>query len=257
MMRQVLIVGGASGIGLAMAQLLAQRPETQCVHIVDRAPLPPEQAHPKLRSYTFDLSEADFAFFDQFLEVDALLITAGFGRLALFEDVSEQHIVDSMQVNATAAMRLVHRFYPRLLERERTFRLGIMVSIAGFMSSPFFAVYAASKAALRIFIESVNVELEQQGTPHRILNISPGSIKGTAFGGAHTTTDLTLTTPLARDILLHLERGDDLFIPQYEEVFREVLERYHQDFRAEGRHSYAYKVQSGRVPDAKPTETAS
>ncbi len=33
----------------------------------------------------------------------------------------------------------------------------------------------------------------------------------------------------------------------YEEVFREVLERYHTDFRAEGRHSYDYKLASGRI----------
>lgn len=247
MMRQILIVGGASGIGLAMAQLLAQRESTQAIYVVDKNPLAAQYTHAKIQSFCFDLAAEDFSFFDQFLEVDALIITAGFGKLALFEQLSEQHIIASMQVNATAAMRLVHRFYPRLLDSSRPFRLGIMVSIAGFLSSPFFSVYAASKAALRIFIESVNVELEQQGTPHRILNVSPGSIKGTAFNQATQHTDLELTTPLATQILEHLERGDDLFIPQYEEVFREVLERYHQDFRAEGRHSYAYKLQSGRL----------
>ena len=32
---------------------------------------------------------------------------------------------------------------------------------------------------------------------------------------------------------MHAEAGDDLFIPRYDDVFREVLERYHADFRAE------------------------
>jgi hypothetical protein len=40
---------------------------------------------------------------------------------------------------------------------------------------------------------------------------------------------------------------DDLFIPKYEEVYREVLARYQKDFRAEGRHSYEYKLKSGRL----------
>lgn len=247
MMQTLLIVGGANGIGLTIAQLMAKRETTHHIYIVDKSPLASEHAHPKISSFVFDLMAGDFGFFDQFLQVDGVLITAGFGRLALFKNVSEQHIIDSMQVNATAAMRLVHRFYARLADGQRPFRLGIMVSIAGFMSSPFFAVYAASKAALRIFIESVNVELEQSGTPNRILNISPGSIKGTGFGQEQASTDLAQTTPLALDIIEHLERGDDLFIPQYEEVFRHVLERYHTDFRAEGRHSYAYKLQSGRA----------
>jgi NADP-dependent 3-hydroxy acid dehydrogenase YdfG len=55
------------------------------------------------------------------------------------------------------------------------FYCGIMVSIAGFMSSPFFSVYGATKAALKIFIESVNVELIKSGTSNRILNISPAN----------------------------------------------------------------------------------
>ena len=37
------------------------------------------------------------------------------------------------------------------------------------------------------------------------------------------------------------------FIPQYEEVFKHVLARYHEDFRKEGAHSYDYKVESGRT----------
>ena len=118
------------------------------------------------------------------------------------------------------------------------------------MSSPFFAVYGATKAALKIFIESVNVELEKAGSSNRILNVSPGSIKGTSFNAGKT--DLELTRQLADDIIAHIEAKDDLFIPQYDEVFRNVLERYHTDFREEGRHSYDYKLNSGRVKQQKP-----
>ena len=119
------------------------------------------------------------------------------------------------------------------------------MSIAGFMSSPFFAVYGATKAALKIFIESVNVELKKACSPNCILNISPGSLKGTSFTAGKT--DLSITAPMANSIIGHLEAKDDLFIPQYDEVFHDVLERYHQDFRAEGCHSYEYKIQSGRI----------
>jgi short-subunit dehydrogenase len=172
------------------------------------------------------------------------MITAGFGRLALFKDLGEEYIVDSMNVNATAVMRIIHRFYDRISSCN-DFYCGVMVSIAGFMSSPFFSVYAASKAALRIFIESLNVELEKGGTSNRILNVSPGSIKGTSFNSGKT--DLSVTKELAEAIVRHLEAKDDLYIPQYEEVFRNVLQRYHDDFREEGRRSYEYKLKSGRL----------
>ena len=149
-----------------------------------------------------------------------------------------------MTVNATAVMRVIHHFYNRIASSE-DFYCGVMGSISGFMSSPFFSVYGASKAALKIFIESVNVELEKSGTTNRILNVSPGSIKGTSFNQGKT--DLQQTKQLASEIISHLKDKDDLFIPQYEEIFKEVLNRYHKDFRAEGSHSYDYKIASGRI----------
>ena len=80
----------------------------------------------------------------------------------------------------------------------------------------------------------------------RLLNVSPGSIKGSGFQSGEES-DLGLLAPLAEEIIDHLQSGDDLFIPQYEEIYKNVLKRYCDDFRAEGRHSYDYKVQSGRL----------
>lgn len=243
-MRSALVVGGANGIGLAIATLLAQNDSFEQVHIVDRQAVDAQYQHPKFCVTTFDLRSDDYSIFDKYGDVDTLIITAGFGRLAHFADVDEQHIVDSFAVNSTAVIRIIRHFYDRIRGNEE-FYCAVMGSIAGFISSPLFAVYGATKAALKVFIESVNVELEMTGAANRILNISPGSIKGTAFyNGAN---DLAVTRQLAEDILSHLWAKDDLFIPQYDEIFKNVLERYHQDFRAEGRHSYEYKMQSGRV----------
>lgn len=243
-MRRALVVGGANGIGLSIATELAKEENFDKVYIVDRAVLDQEHNNAKFEYHQFDLTESDYSLFDRFTDADTLMITAGFGRLALFKDIDEQHIISSMNVNATAVMRIIRRFYPRLQDKA-DFRCGVMVSIAGFMSSPFFSVYGASKAALKIFIESVNVELEKSGTSNRILNVSPGSIKGTSFN--QEKSDLSQTGSLAREIIQRLEAKDDLFIPQYEEVFKHVLARYQTDFRAEGRHSYDYKLNSGRI----------
>lgn len=78
-----------------------------------------------------------------------------------------------------------------------------------------------------------------------VVFISPGSLKGTSFTAGKT--DLSVTAPMANAIIEHLEAKHDLFIPQYDEVFKNVLERYHADFRSEGEHSYDYKLNSGRV----------
>lgn len=244
MIKRILVVGGANGIGLSIAVELAKCESTKKVYVVDKAPLSEAYAHPKIESFQFDLTQDDYSFFDRFSDINALMITAGFGKLALFKDVPESYITNSFNVNTIPVLRLIKKFYPKLDSNE-DFYCGVMVSIAGFMSSPFFAVYGATKAALKIFIESVNVELEKGGSINRILNVSPGSIKGTSFNAGKT--DLSLTSNLAKQIIEHLESKDDLFIPLYEEVFKTVLERYHDDFRKEGAHSYDYKLGSGRV----------
>lgn len=247
-MKKALVVGGANGIGLSIATELAQRESVEKVYIVDKSPLSEEYANPKFESFIFDLTSEDYSIFDRFTDIDTLMITAGFGKLSLFKDVSENYITSSFQVNTVSTIRIIHRFYDKLVS-DTDFYCGVMVSIAGFMSSPFFAVYGATKAALKIFIESVNVELEKSGSKNRILNVSPGALKGTSF--TKGKTDLTITAPMANSIIEHLESKDDLFIPQYGEIFKNVLERYHRDFREEGRHSYDYKKESGRVLNNK------
>ena len=243
-MKRVLVVGGANGIGLSIATELAKKAEIDRIYIVDKAQLAEEFANPKFETFQFDLTQSDYSFFDRFTDIDALMITAGFGRLQLFKDADESMIMNSFNVNTIPVMRLIKRFYSKL-ESEKNFYCGVMVSISGFMSSPFFSIYAATKAALKVFIESVNVELIKAGSSNRILNVSPGSLKGTSFSAGKT--DLNVTAPMAQAIIEHLEKKEDLFIPQYEEIFKNVLERYHSDFRAEGLRSYEYKVNSGRV----------
>lgn len=238
-MKKALIVGGANGIGLSIATQLSRNKDYDKVYIVDKLQIKKEFFNPKFDAIQFDLSCEDYSIFDGFNDVDTLVVTAGFGRLSLFKDIQESYITNSFYVNSIAPIRIIHHFMDKLMGKS-DFYCGVMGSIAGFMSSPFYAVYGATKAALKIFIESVNIELEKNGSCNRILNVSPGSIKGTGFNNGET--DLAKLRPLADEIILHLEAKDDLFIPDYERVFKSVLERYHDDFRGEGRHSYDYKM---------------
>ena len=203
MMKRILVVGGANGIGLSIAKVLTLRDTTEKVYIVDKASLADEYRDPKIESFQFDLTNVDYSIFDRFTDIDGLIITAGFGRLALFRDVPEEIIATYFNVNAIAVIKVVKHFYDRLLSND-DFYCGVMVSIAGFMSSPFFSLYGATKAALKIFIESVNVEIEKAGASNRILNVSPGSIKGTSFNQGKT--DLSLTESLATEIIEHVEK---------------------------------------------------
>ena len=99
-MRKALVVGGDNGIGLSIAVAFASRDDFEKVYIVDRAVPAADVMHPKFECHQFDLMSEDFSVFDQFGYVDTLMITAGFGRLALFKDLSEDYIISSMAVIA-------------------------------------------------------------------------------------------------------------------------------------------------------------
>lgn len=246
-MKKAVVVGGSNGIGLAISKRLL----TEGYHVIIV-----NNGEPDGLTGDFSYIYTDLNYFDEGLfselsndkEIEFLMITAGFGRAANFEYLHSAEISKLMNVNATAAIKIMRYFYDRLISSER-FYCGVMTSIAGLMSSPLFSVYAASKAALCRFIESINIELEVKGTSNRILSIAPASISGTKFNGG--SNDLSLVEELSAEIIEHIKNAETVFIPKYEETFKAVLERYHNDPHEYGLHSYKYKMASGRVFNEK------
>jgi len=233
-MRRALVVGGSSGIGLSITQNLH---DYELITIIDKQK-PIFDLPSNVIFHQFDLCNTDYSIFDRFLDIDTLIITAGFGRLSLFENIEEQEIINLFTVNSIGVIRIIKRFYSKLLKQE-SFYCAVMGSIAGFLSSPMFSVYGATKAALCKFIESVNIELEKNNSTNRILNVSPGSIKGTKFYNGENNPEET--TPLALKIVEQMYKKNDLYIPDYNAIYKNVLKRYHSDFRTFGRESYDYK----------------
>ena len=244
-MKSAIVVGGSNGIGLAISSLLLEKGVH--VHVLDV--VEPNIAHPNCAYHYCNLMDFQKDVFEQLAqdeENDMLIITAGLGRVADFDKLDIVEIDKVMQVNAVSAIKILRLFYHRI-KNEKDFYCAVMGSIAGLISSPMFSVYGASKAALCKFMESVNIELEAAGVSNRILNVSPGSIKGTKFNGGEN--DLSLVQELANSILEKTVSRETLFIPD-EEVYGDVLRRYKEDAHAFGLSSYEYKKQSGRVRES-------
>ena len=245
-MNKALVIGGSNGIGLAITKKLIASGYFVVIldrHGPDNGNLP-DDAYEHHYCDLLDLDEELIVSWVDDPEVSLMMITAGFGRVADFEFFHTAEIKNMMTVNATATIQILRIFYDRIKGTE-PFYCGVMGSISGLMTSPSAAVYAASKAAVCRLIESVNIELEVGGTENRIMNVSPASFKGSRFYGGQN--QLELLEGLAGDILEHLFNRDTLFIPQYEETFKAVLERYHDDPHEYGLHSYQFKKESGRL----------
>ena len=241
-MQESLVIGGSNGIGLAITLELQKKGGV--VHVIDKTKNEMLDSYNNIHFCQFNLLNSDFSFLEQCKNIDTLIITAGFGRITPFEDLLEQEIQNNFQVNCIALLKVLHFFFQKMKEKKHFF-CAVMGSIAGLISAPLIATYAATKAAVCNAIESLNIELEMAGTENRILNVSPGSIRGTKFnGGNNNLNDLA---DLAQTILNKMEERQTLYIPQYEEVYHGVLERYHQDPRQFGKQSYQYKMESGRI----------
>ncbi|MBQ8974483.1 MAG: SDR family NAD(P)-dependent oxidoreductase [Oscillospiraceae bacterium] len=247
---KAVVVGGSNGIGLAITKTLIESGyfvEILDICQPDGALLPDEGYKYSYCDMRF-FSESALRALSEDEGVKALVITAGLGRVSELEYLHISEVEKTMTVNALSVIKTIDVFYNRIKSAD-TFYCAVMGSIAGWVSSPAFSVYAASKAAVCRFTESVNVELEMAGVSNRILNVSPGSIKGTRFNGGEN--DISQTAALADEIVRRMFDRQCLYIPEYEEIYKGVIERYNADPEEYGRHSYSYKKDSGRLINEK------
>lgn len=250
-MSKALVVGGNSGVGLAtVLQLLDKGYEHVYIagkdmprmEDVDKAY---QERFGALTSYQrVDLAQEQYDYFDTVRDIDTLIITAGFGRVAPLEALTEPEATNLLKCNLLGAIRIIQKYYDKI-RNNKDFYCAVMGSIAGHVASPLFSVYGASKAGLCAFVENVNTELSAQGYANRILDVSPGSLKGTNFNGLGNNLLLTMDT--AGLILEKMFQRQTLYIPQYDEIYKNVLERYHNDPVKFGLESYEYKQKSGRA----------
>ena len=251
-MKNVLVVGGNSGLGLSLVCKLLKNCER--VYIVGKDE-PDVNERPQAIQNEFsqktsfkkvNLINADFSFLNGFEDIDTLIITAGFGRVAPFEDLMDVEVYNLLRVNCEAAIRIIKKYYSKI-KSDKAFYTAVIGSIAGHVSSPLFSVYGAAKSALCRFVENVNEELEASGVANRILDVSPGALQGTRFNGA--STDLEALNEISAEIIERMERRERFYIPKYDEVYKSVIERYNENPQKFALDSYKYKIEGGRVND--------
>lgn len=245
-MKKAVIIGGSNGMGLAIAKQLEKDYYLEICDCV--APEDGMLAQNRYHYNYCDLLDFDDEVFTNLAadeDVKLLMITAGIGRIADFQYHHIAEIEKMLTIDTVSTLKIFRIFYERILDDKKDFYAGVMGSISGWMSSPSASVYAAAKAAVVRFVESVNIELEAYGSKNRILDVSPASFKGSRFYGGKN--NLSAMQPLAKEIVTRLKERETLFIPQYDEIFKGVLERYYKDPHEYGLHSYHYKADSGRL----------
>lgn len=249
-MKKALVVGGNSGVGLAIVLQLLDQGYAH-VYIVgkddpkltDVPSVSIDLFKGKTSFQKINLTFEDYRIFNDIKDIDTLVTTAGFGRVAPFEELTETEISQLVKCNMLGVIRVIKHYYDKI-HSEQDFYCAVMGSIAGHVVSPLFSVYGASKFGVCSFIENVNAELAYQGYKNRILDVSPGALKGTNFNGKGN--DVTQVAMVANEIVKRMLNRETIYIPQYEEIYKGVIERYRENSVKYGQESYDYKMKNGR-----------
>jgi len=119
---------------------------------------------------------------------DLLINNAGIvrGNRYFWETDNGEDTRPTMQVNALAPMYITREFLPGMIANAyRESRIVNIASAAGTLANPRMAVYAASKAALIGWSDSLRLELEQADHGNvKVTTVTPSYISTGMFAGA-------------------------------------------------------------------------
>jgi 3-oxoacyl-[acyl-carrier protein] reductase len=176
--RSALVTGGSRGIGLAIAQILAE--EGFALTLASRNAERVEAAAGTLGALavTADVSEAEDCerLVTEHVErhdgLDVLVNSAGIGIGGNVETLSPKHIDLQLDVNIRGLVLVTRAAIPHL--RKSSGLVVNLASIAGTMATPGLSIYGASKAAVISFTRSLNEELDADGV--RATALCPGFV---------------------------------------------------------------------------------
>lgn len=202
----VLITGGASGIGRIMGRICLEKGASNLIvwdinqanidkteaELSDVKPADAGVSKGQIHSYIVNVSDpqaiksAYEKVKSEVGEVDILVNCAGIVRgNNTFDKQTVQDIDLTMDINANAPMYVALAVLPDMLRRDRGHICNI-ASAAGMLGVPKLSVYCASKWAVIGWTESMRVELKQARSHVRVTSVAPYFINTGMFDGVNS-----------------------------------------------------------------------
>lgn len=165
----VVITGGLSGLGLALAKFFKDQGHE--VHVTGRT----KRAVPGLHSYALELqsSESIEAFVRELplAKIDLFINNAGRGVLGPLTELHRDQMREQFETNLFGPLELLSKLLPRM----KGGHLVNVSSISPEINLPFGGIYSASKAAMNSVSDVLGVELAHLGI--KVTTVRPGLLQ--------------------------------------------------------------------------------
>ena len=222
----IVITGASSGIGKATTlALAAHKPKMVIVarrkkKLIQTAKSL-ERSGVKVITITADVrnSEDRFKIIDYaikaFERIDIFVNNAGLGKANLFLEQPEEEINELIETNVISLIKLTQKAAKVMKEQGRGHIINLSSSLAMLPTYPF-AVYTATKSAVKSFCDCIRPELEQHGI--KVSCVLPGPYN-TEFNKVANIGKASFKVynvkELAREIVkLMIKPKDDLIMPK-------------------------------------------
>ncbi|RNL61085.1 SDR family oxidoreductase [Nocardioides marmoriginsengisoli] len=166
-MPHAVVTGAASGMGRLMVERLLERGWTVSAVDLDTPALHELAGTAGVSAYPCDVSDpqlvraAAAAVLAAHPRIDRLVTAAGIAVIGRLDDLDPERVARPMQVNYLGTVAWVHALLPAL--RESGGELVLFASLAGWIVTPGYGAYTASKFALVGYAETLALELRGSG----------------------------------------------------------------------------------------------
>lgn len=214
--KNILITGGASGIGKLMAEIALKKGAAIILWDINEKVLSAVanelEQYGKVYKIVVDLNQKtsiDHAFSETLalkIPIHILINNAGIVVGKYFHEHSAEDIFRTMQINGNAPMYLTHLFLP-ILEKNLEAHICNIASSAGLISNPKMSVYAASKWAVLGFSDSLFIEMKKLKKNIHITTVTPFYISTGMFNGVKSIVPIIKPETAAKKIIRGIEKN--------------------------------------------------
>ena len=223
--KNILITGGASGIGKIMTRLFLEREAKVIIWDINQTNIDKTvlgfSELGDISGYKVDVSNIEEvqAIAKKVKQekgvVDVIINNAGIVIGKYFHEHTAQDISRTMDINANAPMNVTLKFLPDMMEQNSGHICNI-ASSAGLISNPKMSVYAASKWSVIGWSDSLRVEMKQLKKNIDVTTVLPYYINTGMFDGVKSKIPILEPEHVAIKIVKAIENNRKILtLPGY------------------------------------------